>query len=263
VVNQQFSCKRLNSPKLVTVLEPFEIKAVSGEASSPSVSPVVSNYSNEEDVNITNDHIRYTVISIRGNYDRPGLLDDLVSLVEKFGLVVVKAKITTVGNSVADTFYCTYPDGRRIEDPQIISELKAALYRDLFSGLSSRPSPQEESVSISGTGAFNLTVSGSSLKGVTVSDDQWEDRSEVIVRCKDRRENILHDVTKVMRYLKLNVHSAEISNVEGQVVDRFYVTYKGKKLVEPYRSAVSNALTAVLVCRDVIADDTVPEDIWT
>jgi len=48
-----------------------------------------------------------------------------------------------------------------------------------------------------------------------------------------------------------------------QVADKFYVTYNGKKLAEPYRSAVSNALTAVLVCRDVISDDTQPEDIWS
>jgi len=215
-----FVAKKVFAPKPSVFVPSHSHSAIFAQGARQGLQETVSTTTTTttEDVVISNDRLEYTAISIKGEYDRAGLLDDLVGIVERFGLVVQKASISTVGKAVSNVFYVSTRNGNQVDDNQLLAELKAALYKELFSGLSSRQALKEqETVSVAGTGAYNFTISVTRLEGITITDAEWEDQSEIVVLCRDRRENILHDVTKVLRYLKLNVHAAEISNVNGKV----------------------------------------------
>jgi [protein-PII] uridylyltransferase len=56
--------------------------------------------------------------------DRPGLLFELASTIQRAGLVISLAKINTEGHQVADVFYVTEPGGGKVTDPLRLAQLK-------------------------------------------------------------------------------------------------------------------------------------------
>ncbi len=56
--------------------------------------------------------------------DRPGLLFELASTIQRAGLVISLAKINTEGHQVADVFYVTEPGGGKVTDPLRLAQLE-------------------------------------------------------------------------------------------------------------------------------------------
>jgi [protein-PII] uridylyltransferase len=69
---------------------------------------------------------RYTIIEVYTS-DRPGLLYAITHTLLQLQLQVFLAKISTRVDQVADIFYVRTMDGRRVEDPEQIEEIKQAL----------------------------------------------------------------------------------------------------------------------------------------
>jgi [protein-PII] uridylyltransferase len=68
----------------------------------------------------------FTVVDVRTK-DRLGLLYDLAATLSKMGLKVHQARITTRVDAVADLFFVRDEVGQKLEDPQRIKDLVAAL----------------------------------------------------------------------------------------------------------------------------------------
>lgn len=66
--------------------------------------------------------------------DRPGLLFELASTIQRQGLVISLAKINTEGHQVADVFYLAEPAGGKITDPLRLGELEARIRAAVGSG---------------------------------------------------------------------------------------------------------------------------------
>ncbi|HEY5959839.1 MAG TPA: ACT domain-containing protein, partial [Polyangiaceae bacterium] len=56
--------------------------------------------------------------------DRPGLLFELASTIQRAGLVISLAKINTEGHQVADVFYVSEPSGGKVTDPLRLAQLE-------------------------------------------------------------------------------------------------------------------------------------------
>jgi [protein-PII] uridylyltransferase len=56
--------------------------------------------------------------------DRPGLLFELASTIQRCGLVISLAKINTEGHQVADVFYVSEPGGGKVTDPLRLAQLE-------------------------------------------------------------------------------------------------------------------------------------------
>jgi [protein-PII] uridylyltransferase len=69
---------------------------------------------------------RHTVIEVLTK-DRPGLLFTLSQALHELGLTIAIAKINTEGNRVADVFYVTEVDGKKLDSERRTSEVRAAL----------------------------------------------------------------------------------------------------------------------------------------
>jgi len=79
------------------------------------------------DVSIDN-HVssRHTVIEVVTK-DRPGLLFTLAQGLHGLGLTIAVAKIDTEGNRVADVFYVTEVDGKKLETKHRTAEVREGL----------------------------------------------------------------------------------------------------------------------------------------
>jgi [protein-PII] uridylyltransferase len=73
---------------------------------------------------------RHTVIEVVTK-DRPGLLFTLAEAMHKLGLSIALAKIDTEGNRVADVFYVTEIDGRKLDTQERTAEVRASLLATL------------------------------------------------------------------------------------------------------------------------------------
>jgi [protein-PII] uridylyltransferase len=59
--------------------------------------------------------------------DRPGLLFKLSRAFHTLGLTIAVAKINTEGTRVIDVFYVTELDGKKVETPARVAEVRQAL----------------------------------------------------------------------------------------------------------------------------------------
>jgi [protein-PII] uridylyltransferase len=66
--------------------------------------------------------------------DRPGLLFELASTIQRAGLVISLAKINTEGHQVADVFYVTEPGGGKVTDPLRLAQLEGTIRTAVGSG---------------------------------------------------------------------------------------------------------------------------------
>jgi [protein-PII] uridylyltransferase len=69
---------------------------------------------------------RHTVIEVVTK-DRPGLLFTLAQALHELGLTIAVAKINTEGTRVADVFYVTEVDGKKLEHERRTQDVRAAL----------------------------------------------------------------------------------------------------------------------------------------
>ena len=87
---------------------------------------------------VSNDlHPTCTTVEIQA-LDRIGLLHDLFHAINHFGLNTAHARICTEKGVAMDTLYITTPDGRKVEDSDILKQLE-----DSVTALISRPETQE------------------------------------------------------------------------------------------------------------------------
>jgi len=70
---------------------------------------------------------RYTVIEVVAR-DRPGLLFALADTLYRLGLTIAVAKINTEGTKVADVFYVSEADGRKVAPGKRSQEIQARLF---------------------------------------------------------------------------------------------------------------------------------------
>jgi [protein-PII] uridylyltransferase len=70
---------------------------------------------------------RHTVVEVFAK-DRPGLLHTLANALHELKLSIALSKINTEGTRVADVFYVTEADGRKVEGPRR-EEIRVALLR--------------------------------------------------------------------------------------------------------------------------------------
>jgi [protein-PII] uridylyltransferase len=75
----------------------------------------------------------HTVVEVNGR-DRPGLLYELTRELTRLNLQVSSAKISTYGEKVVDVFYVKNLFGHKIEHPQKLDEIRAALTAVLEKG---------------------------------------------------------------------------------------------------------------------------------
>lgn len=76
----------------------------------------------------------FTVIDVSCD-DRVGLLYDIARTLAEMGLETHLAKVMTPAGRVRDVFYVRGPAGRRVEDPEQLAEIKAALLHRLADDL--------------------------------------------------------------------------------------------------------------------------------
>jgi [protein-PII] uridylyltransferase len=74
--------------------------------------------------------LRHTVIEVLTK-DRPGLLFTLSQALHELGLTIAVAKINTEGNRVADVFYVTEVDGKKLDPERRTAEVRQALFAAL------------------------------------------------------------------------------------------------------------------------------------
>ncbi|MGD9613962.1 MAG: [protein-PII] uridylyltransferase [Alphaproteobacteria bacterium] len=82
----------------------------------------------------------HTVIEVNGR-DRPGLLWELTRELTRLSLQVSSAKISTYGEKVVDVFYVKNLFGHKVEHPQKLAEIRAALEAVLAKGNMAAPAP--------------------------------------------------------------------------------------------------------------------------
>ncbi|HEX5454669.1 MAG TPA: bifunctional uridylyltransferase/uridylyl-removing protein, partial [Stellaceae bacterium] len=75
----------------------------------------------------------HTVIEVNGR-DRPGLLWELTRELTRLSLQVSSAKISTYGEKVVDVFYVKNLFGHKVEHPQKLADIRAALEAVLARG---------------------------------------------------------------------------------------------------------------------------------
>jgi [protein-PII] uridylyltransferase len=77
--------------------------------------------------------LSYTVIEVNGR-DRPGLLYELTRELTRLSLQVSSAKISTYGEKVVDVFYVKNLFGHKVDHPDKLAEIRAALEAVLAKG---------------------------------------------------------------------------------------------------------------------------------
>ena len=72
--------------------------------------------------------------------DGIGVLARITDAIAGLDVRVEQAYVSTLGHEVVDTFYVTAPDGAKLTDPDIVTELEDALLAALSTG-ARRPPP--------------------------------------------------------------------------------------------------------------------------
>ena len=73
---------------------------------------------------------RFTVIEVYTG-DAPGTLYQLTQTLADFGLDIHRARIATEVEQLIDIFYVSRRDGRKLEDPSLMSKLQVVLLRNI------------------------------------------------------------------------------------------------------------------------------------
>ncbi|OMO73841.1 hypothetical protein COLO4_26829 [Corchorus olitorius] len=168
--------------------------------------------------------------------DRLGALIDTMRALKDLGLDVAKGTVDTEGSVKQTKFFITRLDGRKVEDPDILEQIRLTIISNL---LKYHP---ESSLQLAMGEAFGVMAPEKKLDvdiatHIHVKEDGPK-RSLLCVETADR-PGLLVEIIKIIADINIDVESAEI-DTEGLVAkDKFHVSYRG--------AALNNSLSQVLV----------------
>jgi [protein-PII] uridylyltransferase len=174
--------------------------------------------------------------------DHPGLFSRIAGALAVNGCNIVDAKIMTMTNGMAlDTFWIQDANGEPVDRPDKLARLSVAFENVLTGDLKphrefDRPPPFQSRTSV-------FTVPP------RVLIDNQASQSYTVIEVNGRdRPGLLHELTRELTRLSLQVSSAKISTYGEKVVDVFYVkNLFGHKVDHPDKLAeIRTALEAVL-----------------
>jgi [protein-PII] uridylyltransferase len=174
--------------------------------------------------------------------DHAGLFSRIAGALAMCGANIVDAKIMTMTNGMAlDTFWVQDNDGGPIERPDKLAKLSVALEKVLTGDVSAQRELDRPPAIPSRTHVFRVAP--------RVLIDNRASRSHTVIEVNGRdRPGLLHEVTRELTRLNLQVSSAKIATYGEKVVDVFYVkNLFGHKVEHPDKLAeIRAALTEVL-----------------
>jgi [protein-PII] uridylyltransferase len=149
--------------------------------------------------------------------DHAGLFSRIAGALAMCGANIVDAKIMTMANGMAlDTFWVQDNDGGPIERPDKLARLSVVFEKVLTGDVSADRELARPPAIASRTQVFTV------LPRVLI--DNQASRSHTVIEVNGRdRPGLLHEVTRELTRLNLQVSSAKISTYGEKVVDVFYV----------------------------------------
>ena len=174
--------------------------------------------------------------------DHPGLFSRIAGALAVNGANIVDAKIMTMTNGMAlDTFWIQDHNGEPVDRPDKLARLSVAFENVLTGDLKPHREFARPPAIQSRTNVFTVTP--------RVLIDNQASRSHTLIEVNGRdRPGLLHELTRELTRLSLQVSSAKISTYGEKVVDVFYVkNLFGHKVDQPEKLAeIRTALEAVL-----------------
>ena len=174
--------------------------------------------------------------------DHAGLFSRIAGALAMCSANIVDAKIMTMINGMAlDTFWIQDHDGAAIERADKLARLSVALEKVLTGDVSAQRELNRPPAIPSRTNVFTVAP--------RVLIDNQASRSHTVIEVNGRdRAGLLHELTRELTRLNLQVSSAKISTYGEKVVDVFYVkNLFGHKVEHPDKLAETQvALTEVL-----------------
>ncbi len=174
--------------------------------------------------------------------DHAGLFSRIAGALAMCGANIVDAKIMTMSNGMAlDTFWVQDHDGGPIERPDKLAKLSVVFEKVLTGDVSAQRELDRPPAIPSRTHVFTVAP--------RVLIDNQASRSHTVIEVNGRdRAGLLHELTRELTRLNLQVSSAKISTYGEKVVDVFYVkNLFGHKVEHPDKLAeIRAALTEVL-----------------
>lgn len=176
--------------------------------------------------------------------DHPGLFSRLAGALSVAGATIVEARIFTLTDGAAlDIFTVQDTDGGPFQAPDRLARLSSAIERSLSGNM--RPKTE---IAKRGTGLPSRTRVFRVQPRVVIDNEASSTQTILEVNGRDR-PGLLHDVTRALYALNLQISSAKISTYGERAVDVFYVkdvfglkvTHKSK--LDAIRSGLLAALT--------------------
>jgi [protein-PII] uridylyltransferase len=174
--------------------------------------------------------------------DHPGLFSRIAGAIAVNGCNIVDAKIMTMTNGMAlDTFWIQDQNGEPVDRPDKLARLSVAFENVLTGDLK----PHRE---FARPPAFHSRTNVFTVPPRVLIDNQAS-RAHTVIEVNGRdRPGLLHELTRELTRLKLQVSSAKISTYGEKVVDVFYVkNLFGHRVEQDEKLAeIRTALTKVL-----------------
>ncbi len=174
--------------------------------------------------------------------DHPGLFSRIAGALAVSGANIVDARITTMSNGMAlDTFWVQDLAGRPFDRPDKLARL-AVVFENVLTG---DLKPHHE---FARPPAFPSRLEVFTVMPRVLIDNKAS-ASHTVIEVNGRdRPGLLHEVTRELTRLNLQISSAKISTYGEKVVDVFYVkNLFGHKVDQQAKiSEIRSALTAVL-----------------
>jgi [protein-PII] uridylyltransferase len=174
--------------------------------------------------------------------DHPGLFSRIAGAIAVNGCNIVDAKIMTMTNGMAlDTFWIQDQNGEPVDRPDKLARLSVAFENVLTGDLKPHRFFAKPPAIQSRTNVFTVPP--------RVLIDNQASRSHTVIEVNGRdRPGLLHELTRELTRLSLQVSSAKISTYGEKVVDVFYVkNLFGHKVEQDEKLAeIRSALEAVL-----------------
>jgi [protein-PII] uridylyltransferase len=149
--------------------------------------------------------------------DHPGLFSRLAGAIAVNGCNIVDAKITTMTNGMAlDTFWIQDHKGEPVDRPDKLARLSVSFENVLTGDLKPHQEFARPPAIASRTNVFTVPPR------VLIDNNASYTHTVIEVNGRDR-PGLLHELTRELTGLKLQVSSAKISTYGEKVVDVFYV----------------------------------------
>ena len=151
--------------------------------------------------------------------DNPGLFSGIARAIALSGADIVDAKIFTTADGMAiDTFWIQDPTGDAFDDIDRLEQMSTRIEKTLAGSLRStqEPAPKIESLAKMRTRVFAVPP--------RVFLDNEASRTHTVVEISGRdRPGLLHELTRTLSGLNLQIASAHVTTYGETAVDVFYV----------------------------------------